>query len=189
MIHAETHVGVLSVQGNARRQLRLHILRSFSANQALHAPANSKINKDQATTEPQHVHIYHELRTAASHADSRANLIADLAEPRRFSVKQSIYLRGCLQPNDSISRTELLNLILRNQQTDGVDDSSTFVEDMQVLPASLSALQNINHQHPVRCTFLPCGCSVSQGSHVSSTRFGCIQCTTVATRSEGYKIR
>jgi hypothetical protein len=102
----------------------LHILRSFSANQALHAPANSKINKDQATTEPQHVHIHHELRTAASHADSRANLIADLAEPRRFSVKQSFYMRGCLQPNDSISRTELLNLILRNQQADSVDDTA-----------------------------------------------------------------
>ena len=53
----------------------LHILRSFSANQALHAPANSKINKDQATTEPQHVHVDHGLRTA------------DSGQPRRFTSK------------------------------------------------------------------------------------------------------
>jgi len=31
------------------------------------------------------------------------------------------------------------------------------VADMQVLPASLSAVQNVNHQHPVRCTSFPVG--------------------------------
>lgn len=29
------------------------------------------------------------------------------------------------------------------------------VADMQVLPASLSAVQNANHQHPVSCTSFP----------------------------------
>ena len=93
LIHVETH-GV--------HNRGLHIWGSFSANQVLHAPANSK-----PTESGHHGTTTRAFTTSCGKRPAtpihEQTLSLTFAEPRRFSVKQSFYMCMCLQQGATAS--------------------------------------------------------------------------------------